>query len=61
MRRKKIFEYHDNLTMKIEITLTGTALDIEKYRRSILAIHNNLDSVTVSRAKVEQQPKVDQS
>lgn len=36
---------------KIEITLDGTALEIEKYRRSILAINNNLNSVTVTYPK----------
>jgi hypothetical protein len=52
MRKKKLYEYHDNLTMKMEITLVGTALEGEKFRRSILAINNNLDSVSVTWVKV---------
>ena len=55
MRKKKMFEYHDNLTMKIEITLVGTALEIEKFRRLILSINSNLNSISVSRAKVVQE------
>lgn len=52
MKKQKIYEYHDNLTMKIEIILVGKAVDVENYRNSILAIKSNLDCVTVTRAKV---------
>lgn len=55
MRKKKMFEYHDNLIMKIELTLVGTALEIEKFRRLVLSINSNLDSVSVSRAKIVQK------
>lgn len=40
------------MKVKIEINLDGTSLDIEKYRRSILAINTNLDSVTVTYPKL---------
>jgi hypothetical protein len=52
MGRKKIHEYRDELTVKIEVILVGKGLDIEKYRRSMLAISNNLNSVIVSRIKI---------
>ena len=57
MEKKKEYQYKDVLTMKIEVTLVGTALDAEKYRRSILAIQNNLDSVAVSRVKAVEAEK----
>jgi hypothetical protein len=52
MAKNKLYEYRDELTVKIEVTLVGKGLDIEKYRRSMLAINNNLNSVIVSRIKI---------
>jgi hypothetical protein len=42
--------------VKIEITLDGSGVEIEKFRRGILAINNNLDSVSVTYPK-ELLPK----
>lgn len=52
MEKKKVYDYKDDLTMKIEITLVGKGIDIEKYRRAILAITTNLDSVSVTYPKI---------